>query len=319
MSHSDSGVEIDDLLPSEAAAFNDLEEEVATTSIQVDVPSAVPPTPVITATPIFDVEGDSQKEPSDSENESSSSDEEFPIEEETTVVNVDPLADLKEQQIIQEEIATIVQMTATTPYASHYSPLVWDDGYENWKLVKFATAMDGSCLFHAVANAFFEPYHTLKMAGAAITREELIKGMRKELSETLARPVNETPGSLTHYQTINGGNTLAFSAQAPEFALAYMQSQLDSVSPIGYGYIEFICNALDKDIYILDGFRHDIYISDELRYTIKGTRNSIVLCYMNGHYELMGIANQDGTFSTHFSPEHSLIRFLYARVQTIVS
>jgi hypothetical protein len=123
------------------------------------------------------------------------------------------------------------------------------------------------------------------------------------------------PNSQTYYQTLNGGNTSNFAQAVPEFALEYMQRQLASQVPIGYGYMEFIGNVLDKDIYILDGIRHDIYITDELPLTIKGNRSSIVLYYMNSHYELVGIATPDNNFHTHFSPTHSLIRFLNSRVQ----
>ncbi len=100
-----------------------------------------------------------------------------------------------------------------------------------------------------------------------------------------------------------------------------MQKELNSHSYIGYGYIEFIGNALGKDIYVLEAIRRDIYrqTDEDLELIIKGNRNAVVLYYMdNGHYELVGLRNPDGTFDTHFSPEHSFIRFLYSRVQHVI-
>lgn len=204
------------------------------------------------------------------------------------------------------------------PVANYYAEIRWDGGFENWPLVRFSTPMDGSCLFHAISNSFFAPYHTEILHGRHVSRDKMVAALRRQLAEKLADPISTEPGSPRHYDTLNGGNTSAFAEAVPEFALQYMQGQLDSHTPIGYGYMEFIGNALNKDIYILEALRHDIYITDELPLTIKGNRSSIVLYYMNGHYELVGIQNPDGPFDTHFSPDHSFIQFLYNRVRQII-
>jgi hypothetical protein len=99
-----------------------------------------------------------------------------------------------------------------------------------------------------------------------------------------------------------------------------MQKQLDSSAFIGYGYMEFIGNCLNKDIYILEAVRQDIYITDELLFTIKGNRPSIVLYYIEGgHYESVGLKLSDGTYATHFYPDHSFIKFLNEKVQHAIN
>jgi len=203
------------------------------------------------------------------------------------------------------------------PVGNYYAEINWKNGFENWPLVRFSTPMDGNCLFHAICNSFFSSYHDEKLNDQTVTRDKIVAAMRKELSETLSKPISDESNSPRHYDILNGGNTSAFSEAVPEFKLKYMQKQLDSNTSIGYGYMEFIGNVLNKDIYILEAIRHDIYITDELPYTIRGNRSSIVLYYMNGHYELVGIHNQNNTFDTHFSPEHTFIRFLYDRVKSI--
>jgi len=212
-----------------------------------------------------------------------------------------------------------VPSSAKSPAGNYFSYIKWDEDFQHWTLVRFATPMDGSCLFHAISNSFFEPYHTERLNGKHVSRAQMVSHLRKELSQKLATKISDDPNSLTHYDILNGGNTSVFAEAVPEFALSYMQEQLQSTFPIGYGYMEFIGNALNKDIYILEAIRRDIYITDELPLTIKGDRRSIVLYYMNGHYELVGIEKEDGTFDTHFSPDHSLIRFLYNRVRQLTT
>ncbi len=201
---------------------------------------------------------------------------------------------------------------------SKYCTLVqWENGFEKWKLCRFATPMDGSCLFHCIANSFFEPYHTETFNGNHISRQNIIKLFRSELAEKLSSKISDD-NDTTYYQYLNAGNTASFAEYVPEFKLDYMKSQLNSNNQIGYGYMEFISMVLDKDIYILDAVRHDIYVTDELPFMIKGNRSSIVIYYINGHYELVGINIDDKTFLTHFSPNHSFIKFLYDRVQQII-
>lgn len=206
-----------------------------------------------------------------------------------------------------------------SPAGHYFSYIRWNNEFNQWKLVRFYTPMDGSCLFHAISNSFFEPYHTEKLHGKHISRSHMISILRKELSQKLNSKISDDPNSPTFYDSLNSGNTAAFAQAVPEFSLSYMQDQLNSSFPIGYGYMEFIGNVLDKDIYILEAIRQDIYVTDELPLTIKGNRRSIVLYYMNGHYELVGIQNNDGSFDTHFSPDHSFIKFLFSRVQEIIS
>lgn len=216
-----------------------------------------------------------------------------------------------------ESIFKPVPKSDKCPVGNYYAEINWDDDFGKWPLVRFSTPMDGSCLFHAISNSFYQPYRTEILHEKPMTRSKIVAALRSELGEKLGNTISDEQDAPRYYDILNGGNTSAFAEAVPEFSLNYMQDQLMSTSPIGYGYMEFIGNALNKDIYILEAIRRNIYKTNELPFTIKGNRNSIVLYYMNGHYELVGIRNSDDTFSTHFTPEHSFIRFLYSTVKQL--
>jgi hypothetical protein len=213
----------------------------------------------------------------------------------------------------------IIRNVNTVPFSKFYTYIKWEGIFSDWLLVRFSTPTDGSCLFHAIANSFFTPYHTSMLNGKCISRKTIVKSLRSELSDLLDSSDPNNIENVTYYNTINSGNTLKFSNIVPEFELEYMQNELKSDSYIGYGYMEFIGNILNKDIYILEATRHDIYASDELNLTIKGNRDSIILYYIEGHYELVGLKNKNGSFNTHFSHKHSLIQCLYKRVCEIIN
>jgi hypothetical protein len=175
---------------------------------------------------------------------------------------------------------------------------------DKWQLVRYDIPKDGSCLFHAISLAFFKPYINESFNDRSITREQIVYNLRKELSNKLSQPINGKNGK-TYYDTLNNnGNT-------SEYSLKQMQLKLNSRNSIGYGYMEYICNQLNKDIYILNE-KKNVYQGDESKLCIKG-RNSIVLYYKNNHYELIGLIGNDGKI-THFKPDHPFIIHLKSMI-----
>lgn len=191
----------------------------------------------------------------------------------------------------------------------NFTELSWSGQWEAWPLVKVETPGDGSCLFHAICNAFFTPYHEMKLGSSKMSRSQIVRSFRKELAEKLAEKIPDK--DITFYEALNDGNTKKFSGEVPEFKLERMQVELAGRGPIGYGYLGFVSDVIKRDIYILDGDRKDIYVTDEV--SARGNRNSIVLLYQNGHYELVGIKTETG-IGTYFAPTHSFIRFLYNKI-----
>ena len=203
------------------------------------------------------------------------------------------------------------------PIFNYLTPFKW----QKWNLVRFQTPADDNCLFHAICNSFFEPYKTGIFKSKKISQYDLVMSLRRDIANKL-EAINPETG-YTYYHSINNGNTSAFSGDVPEFSLSTMKTMLTSRTPIGYGYMEHIGNCLNKDIYIIDGNKMDIYVTDELPLTITGQRKSIILYYTSGHYELVGIDQHllcpTNPFQTHFDPQHPLIQELYSRVQTILN
>lgn len=214
------------------------------------------------------------------------------------------------------------------PVGNYYRNIKWKNGFENWDLIRIDTVADGSCLFHAIANGYFVPYSTGILNDDKITKREIVQKMRKELSEKLSSRISDDPNSKTHYEIINSGKTAEFPVYSElpdcDFSLNNMIKQLNSDEYIGYGYIEYISNALEKNIYILHQSDKDIYPfeKNELMNLYKKNRPSIVVYYIPPnsesigipeHYELVGVMN-NGIIDTYFDSDHTFIKFLYNRV-----
>ena len=153
-------------------------------------------------------------------------------------------------------------------------------GFEAWDLKRHEVPKDGHCLFHAIALAFFKPYMEECFNGEPMSRLQMIKNLRYELSEKLAQPIKNS--NKRYYDLLNNGNTLKFAATVPEFDINVMRRELNSDHYIGYGYLEFVSLQLNKDILILDGKNEDLYYTDEYKLSIKN-RNAIVLYYKDYH------------------------------------
>lgn len=169
-----------------------------------------------------------------------------------------------------------------------------------WNVVKFIVPSDGHCLFHSIAFSYYIPYRTNLLNNEPITRMEIITKLRSQLADNLTENV---------YNMLNDGNTQLFAKEVPEFSMEFMKLELNSDHQIGYGYIEYISNQIDKDIYIIHGETNKIYISDELPFIIKG-RTVIVLYYHHNHYEPVGVLNDQKIYDTHFTHSHPFIEFL---------
>lgn len=177
--------------------------------------------------------------------------------------------------------------------------------FKPWNLVKYHTIGDGNCLFHAICNSYFTGYHSEKIDKNHVSRTKMVQVLRQELASKLPE----------YYDKLSNGNMATFSKDVPEYTLANMQKTLNSKAYIGYGYLEYIGLVLNKDIYIIDGAKGDLYKSDDIKLYIKGNRPSIVLYYIMNHYELVGLIVDKSSCITHFLPDHPFIKFLHERIK----
>ena len=169
---------------------------------------------------------------------------------------------------------------------------------------------DGSCFFHCIADSFYGPYQK-----GTINRAQYVRQMRKELS--LILPSKNQDGRVW-YDTLSKGTLNEFSKNVPEFSLQNMIALLDSSDYVDNRYNEFISNVLNKDIYILDNSRKDVYMipgDDDILYK---NRESIVILYLpkKKHYDLVGVV-EGNVLRTLFRPEHPLILKIRDRMRLL--
>ena len=178
-------------------------------------------------------------------------------------------------------------------------------------LVRLMMIGDGSCFFHSIAYAYHIPYRLGQLNGAPIDREKFIRELRRDLSKVLDRPAH--PGGPIIYDTLSRGKLREFAEGYADYSLENMKRELDSSQPVDSVYIEFVSNLLNKDIYILDNRKKDVYVLGDYDLYYKG-RPSIILLYTGNHYDLIGLRCNNG-IKTHFSPNHDLIRSIQTRLR----
>jgi hypothetical protein len=197
-----------------------------------------------------------------------------------------------------------------------YKPIQWSDETFSYPgMIRIRTIGDGSCFFHAIINGFFVPYRAGELDGKPISRKEFISLFRREAAKKLGeRVVPNDPNSPKHYDTISRGKLRQHSADYPPWSLENMQKELQSNSPVDNLYLEFISNQLDKDIYILNGIEEDVYITGNDDDILYKNRNSVVIMYVPGHYETVGVVDEKGEIHTYFSPDSPFIKAIRSRM-----
>lgn len=127
---------------------------------------------------------------------------------------------------------------------------------------------DGSCFFHSVCKCVYKDYDKHPT--------EFVRRLREELADGLP----------ARYSQIYGGKLAQFADNFfEEYTCENMQRVLrDGREWIGYGYLEYICDSLNIDLFIVDGKTGALYPTDELVYCVKG-RETVVLLYTSGHYQ----------------------------------
>lgn len=193
-----------------------------------------------------------------------------------------------------------------------FEKLSWDKVFPGFNAIRIKTDMDGSCFFHAIAKAYFKPY----INGDTNYRKEYIKSLRKELSIRLGSTIEGS--DKTFYETINNGELPDMAEELPECSLEKMQAELDSFQPISNIYNEFISDQLDIDVYILDAIKRDVYMTASDNNVLYKKRKSVVLLYLPGHYELVGLLrNKEKNIQTLFDANSPFIRRIQERMNEL--
>jgi len=174
---------------------------------------------------------------------------------------------------------------------------------DTMNLAVISTIGDGSCFFHSVLRAFNTEYTKAKSIS---DRVNMARTFRNALAELLEE-VDPLTGK-NYYAGLNNGELEKISGGVKEYSLAGLQKELRSSASVDNIYQELISNCLNKDIYIIDGVKKDMYhVGSAFSLYYKG-RNSIIIYYTPGHFEVVGLKHSNGTIDTLFTPEHPLIQ-----------
>ena len=203
--------------------------------------------------------------------------------------------------------------------SSEMESLRWLGPFADYKLIRIRSPLDGSCFFHSVVRSFFLPYMTGTLNGQVFDKFSFIRNFRKSLSVKLASKTNPAdPNSLTYYDTLSRGQLRDLSGALPDYSLENMQSELDSNSPVDNIYNEYVSYQINKDIYILDAIKQDVYMTGNDFDILYKNRPSVVLLYLPGHYELMGL-QEHNTVRVIFDHSHPFIISIRNRMKELVA
>lgn len=191
--------------------------------------------------------------------------------------------------------------------------LSWTGPFQYRGMVKISAPGDGSCLFHSLSMAYNQVYRLQREGNTYVSRKSIVLRLRDELANLLAAPIDPLdPQSPRHYDILARGSLQQSSEVVKEYTLEEMQNTLRSKRFIDYMFFEFISDAIQKDIYVLDGMKQDVYNTMEEDLYQKG-RPSIVLIFYSNHYELIGIRRDQGIISTLFTPDDTFIQTIKTR------
>lgn len=189
--------------------------------------------------------------------------------------------------------------------------LDWNGPIQHEGLCMIPCPPDGSCFFHCILNAIYRPY----LASSPDERAVMVKTFRRELSDYLSK---KDDSGATIYDKLSRGQLKIMSKDIPEFSLEAMKSELLENGPVDNLYNEFISDMINKDIYIVDLDARDIYITgSDVELYYKG-RDSIVIGYTEGHYNLIGI-KKGSDVVTNFDCGHSFISQIRRRYMELIS
>lgn len=192
-------------------------------------------------------------------------------------------------------------------------PLIWNGPFKFPGLCVLHVLGDGSCLIHAVLLAYNQDYRIERQGSRFVSRQDQAVQFRHQLAHYLSMPSDPLqPGSPSQYLLLGRGNLPQVSIKFPQYTLDNMKKTLTTQESLDYMYFEPISDYINKDIYVLDNQKQDVYITGEEDLYQKG-RESIIILFTGNHYDLVGLSDDRGVIQTLFAPDHPLIEAIKRR------
>ena len=267
--------------------------------------------------------GENKTSPEETQNSKRIVEEEIneKVNKKTEKVSVKPMTPASALQYHQRKkmagaAAGAIEIKPMSPLLdSTYELIDWSDigaiTYPNMFRIFTPIENQGS-FYHALLNALFKPYRSGTIDGLTVSQFEMVRRLRNDLAYTLT--VKDAKKNTTNYQGLANGNIQNLSYNSQEYKLKTMQDNILKNLPGGNIYIEYISDQMNIDIYILDGNRRDVIFSGDNLSRLYKNRKSVVLLYIPGHYELVGIIDEEGRQITTFDPKDRFINVIRRRL-----
>jgi hypothetical protein len=215
---------------------------------------------------------------------------------------------------VPEEHPLVRPLTSTA-----LEPIVWPHGGFNYPgLVRIRTLPSPGSLLHAVLNAFFVPYRSNQFSHTSepVGRKEMVDALRVHLADRLDAPIDPSnPLSPGVYDCLARGKMKEYAEIIKEYHIEVVRSELrDPDFFMDDKYLELISNELSKDIYVLNALTQDVHVFDhaDVDMYYKG-RPTIVVLFLPGHFEVVGVQKETGDIATLFSTNSPFVQALQAR------
>ena len=198
-------------------------------------------------------------------------------------------------------------------------PIVWPHGGFHYPgLVRIRTLPSPGSLLHAVLNAFFVPYRSNQFnhTSEPVGRKEMVDALRVHLADRLDAPID--PSNVLSpcvYDCLARGKMKEYAEIIKEYHIEVVRSELrDPDFFMDDKYLELISNELSKDIYVLNALTQDVHVFDhaDVDMYYKG-RPTIVVLFLPGHFEVVGVQKETGDIATLFSTNSPFVQALQAR------
>ena len=165
------------------------------------------------------------------------------------------------------------------------------------------TIGDGSCLIHAVLQAFSKDYNLLNNG---FEKSKLVKEVRYHFSEILSLP-SPTKKDKNIYQTLSRGELENIGQEINEAKIEYMKKYLDSRHFLTLQYVELISEIFDINIIFISSSDNSIYQSGDHELLFKKNRDTVFIYYIEEtHFETITIGNK-----TLFKSDSEIIKKVY--------
>ena len=186
--------------------------------------------------------------------------------------------------------------------------------YPNENVVRIGTIGDGSCFFHAVLGAYYQPYQNNDQYKF---RSDLVKRLRRDLAYILQLKDPQRPDKTIWETAVDGQFMELYNQQMMgldftsvfgvpiDFSLEGLQKLFNSMDYLGNEVYQYASDLLGIDIYIMRGTNKNLY---PYQNTSKEfiNRKAVVITGNGCHYEIIAI-ERNGLFQTVFERDDPFI------------